>query len=296
MDTITLIRTFREVAHHGSFSLAAKMLEISRSNASKHVAELENKLNTRLLNRSTRTVSLTDAGQLLLERSTPLIDLIESTRDELRSRTETPSGRLRITAPYGLGHIRLPDMLADFMDTYPDITISLDLSNHVVDLVEEGVDLALRVGRIGNANLIVRKLHPIRMVVCAAPAYWKKHGTPNHPDDLADHAALTHSIGDGMHPQWQFLVNGLPHSVSLQSRMDATGAGPLIHMAARGQGVVYLPRLLVRPLLDSGALQAVLDPYSPDDLWLYAAYTQRRHNSAALKALLAFLEARWKTD
>lgn len=294
MDTLELIRTFREVAQRGSFSMAAKTLDVSKANVSKYVAALEAKLGSRLLNRSTRTVSLTDAGSLLMKRSTPLLEMIDLTRDELRQRSRLPSGRLRLTAPVGLGATELPTLLADFIRRYPDVHISLDLNNRVIDMVDEGIDVALRIGRITDANLIVRKLRTIDMVVCASPAYWQKHGKPAHPDDLADHDTLTYSLL-GSAPEWRFVVNGEPHTVPLlRSRLDATDSAPLIEMALQDLGVVNMPRLLMQKHLASGALQPVLQAFDPGDLWLYAAYTQRRHNSAALKALLAFMEERWR--
>ena len=293
MDTLELIRTFREVAARGGFSLAAKTLDVSKASVSKHVAELEARLGTRLLNRSTRTVSLTDAGGLLLERSKPLLEMMALTREELQHRSQEPSGRLRMTAPQGIGSVELPALLADFMQRYPEVHISLDLSNRVLDMVEEGHDLALRVGTAPNENLIVRKLRLIDVVVCASPGYWHKRGMPQHPDELAAHDAVTLSM-HGMHPEWRFKVNGKAHNVAVRSRMDATDPVPLVYMALHGLGIARVPRLLVQAHLDSGALVAVLAEYRPDDLWLYAAYTQRRHNSAALKALLAFMEARWR--
>lgn len=294
MDTLDLIRTFREVATRGGFTRAAKTLDISKANVSKHVAELETRLGARLLNRSTRTVSLTDAGGLLLERSTPLLEMMALTRDELQHRTPESSGRLRMAAPQGIGSVELPALLADFMKRYPEVYISLDLSNRVLDMVEEGLDLALRGGTTPNDNLIARKLRRIDLVVCVTPAYWQQHGVPSHPDDLATHDVLTLSLA-GRHPEWRFKVHAKPHNVALRSRMDATDPGPLLHMALLGMGVARLPCMLVKNHLDSGALQAVLNDYRADDL-LYAAYTQRRHNSAALKALLAFLEARWRVE
>lgn len=292
MDTLELIRTFREVALRGSFSLAAKTLDVSKANVSKYVAALETRLGTRLLNRTTRTVSLTDAGSLLLKRSTPLLEMIELTRDELKLRSREPSGRLRLTAPVGLGNTELPELLADFIRRYPDVHISLDLSNRQIDMVDEGIDVALRIGRITDSNLIVRKLRPIDMLVCASPAYWQQHGTPLHPDDLAEHDALTYSLVGP--PEWRFTVEGAPHLVPVQSLMDATDSAPLVHMALQSMGVVNMPRMLIQKHLDSGALQPVLEGFQSNDLWLYAAYTQRRHNSAALKALLSFMEERWK--
>ncbi len=295
MDTLELIRTFREVASRGGFSRAAKALDVSKANVSKYISELESRLGTRLLNRSTRTISLTDAGKLLLERSTPLLEMMALTRDELLHRSQEPSGRLRMTAPQGIGGVELSSLLADFMRRYPEVHISLELSNRVLDMVEEGLDLALRIGVIADPNLIVRKLQRIDLVVCATPGYWQQHGMPSHPDDLAGHDALTLSMA-GSHPEWRFKINGKPHSVALRSRMDASDPVALMQMALQGMGVTRLPRLLAQNHLESGALQAVFVDHRPDDLWLYAAYTQRRHNSAALKALLAFLEARWRQE
>ncbi|MEC5211996.1 DNA-binding transcriptional LysR family regulator [Polaromonas sp. CG_9.5] len=295
MDTLKLISTFREVAARGGFSRAAVTLEVSKANVSKYVSELERQLGTRLLNRSTRTISLTDAGILLLERSAPLLEMMALTRNDLLHRSQEPSGRLRLTAPHGLGNVELSVLLADFMLLYPEVQISLDLSNSVRDIVEEGMDLALRIGATPDPNLIVRKLRPVHMVICAAPAYWEKHGRPEHPDELAGHDALTLSLA-GMQPSWSFQVDGKPHSVALRSRMDATDSATLVQLALQGLGVARLPCLQVKKLLEDGSLQHVLPEFSLEPAWLYAAYAQRRQNSAALKALLAFLEARWRVD
>jgi DNA-binding transcriptional LysR family regulator len=183
MDSLDLIRTFREVASHGSFSQAAKKLDMSKATVSKYVAELETRFGVRLLNRSTRSVSLTDAGQLLLDRSTPVLEMVELTQAELQDRASQPAGRLRISAPHGMGNGEFPNLLADFMRYYPDVSISLQLTNRTVDLAEEGIDVDIRSGPVEDANLIVRKLRLMQMVVCASPIYWKKHGKPEHPRD-----------------------------------------------------------------------------------------------------------------
>lgn len=292
MDTLELIRTFREVASRGSFSMAARSLDVSKANVSKYVAELETRLGVRLLNRTTRTVSLTDAGALLLERSAPLVEMIELTRLELQQRSRLPSGRLRLTAPQGLGHNQLPLLLAKFMAKYPDVTVSLDLSNQVLDMVHEGIDLALRVGPIRDSNVIVRKLQQLPFVVCATPSYWEQRGLPAHPDDLADHDALTFSARDSGH-EWRFEIEGQPYDVPVRSRINTTDPMPLVALALQGLGMLWVPRNIVEEHLHSGALQGVLQDYSPRDVWLYVAYAQRRHNSAALKAMLAFLEEQW---
>jgi DNA-binding transcriptional LysR family regulator len=293
MDTLELMRTFREVAQRGSFSQAARALDVSKANVSKYVAELESKLGVRLLNRSTRTVSLTDAGALLLERSEPLMEMIDVTRAELQQRALLPSGRVRLTATHALGQVHLPALLASFMHEYPKVSVSLHLSNRLVDLVDQGIDIALRVGRLTDSSLIARKLQPVRFAVVAAPAFWATHGVPTHPDQLAGLPALTYSLGGGQDPDWMFEHDGQSLGVQVRTRAEANDGGPLAQLAAQGLGMTYLPRLIVQKEIEQGLLQPVLQDFMPTDVWLYAAYVQRRHNSAAMRALLAWLEKHW---
>lgn len=293
MDSLDLIKTFREVAAQGSFSRAAARLSMSKASVSKYVSELEARFGVRLLNRSTRSVSLTDAGALLLERSKPVLEMIELTQAELQERASQPRGRLRVSVTHGMGQGELPGLLAEFMGHYPEVDISLVLGSGTDDLAGDGIDLALRFGPIEDVNLIVRRLLRVELVVCASPAYWEKHGTPAHPGELAGHRALTRSHL-GLHPQWRFQVEGRALDVAVDSRMDASEPAPLIEVALQGFGVLYLPALLVQPHLASGALVPVLQDCVRSDMWLSAAYLQRRHNSAALRALLDFLEMRVK--
>jgi DNA-binding transcriptional LysR family regulator len=291
MDGLDLLKTFREVAARGSFSRAATVLGMSKATVSKYVAQLETRFGVRLLNRSTRSVSLTDAGHLLLERSKPLMEMIELTETELQDHAGRPQGRLRVTAPHGLGQGALPSLIGDFMAAYPDVHVSLHLSNRVIDLVEEGVDVAVRLGRIRNDNLIVRRLRPMDMVLCATPAYWARRGIPRKPDDMRRHDVLTYSLAGGA-PHLPFELDGEPYSVPVRSRMDANDAAPLIGVALGGLGAACVPAIMAQPHIERGALVPVLKEYMPSDMWLYAAYSQRRHNSAALRALLDFLEDR----
>jgi DNA-binding transcriptional LysR family regulator len=291
MDGLDLLRTFREVASRGSFSRAATALGMSKANVSKYVAHLEERFGVRLLNRSTRSVSLTDAGHLLLERSTPLMEMIELTQSELQEHAGHPQGRLRITAPQGLAQSTFPDILGEFMAIYPDVHVSLHMSNRVIDLVEEGVDIALRLGRIRDENLIVRRLRMMDLALCATPSYWAKRGLPRKPDDMRRHDVLTYSLL-GSTPSLPFEVDGKPYSVPVTSRMDANDTAMLTAIALTGLGAVCVPMSMAQPHIERGALVPVLKEYMPTDLWLYAAYTQRRHNSAALRALLDFLEMR----
>jgi DNA-binding transcriptional LysR family regulator len=289
MDTFELIRTFRDVAEQGSFSRAATRAGLAKATVSKYVSELETQLGVRLLNRSTRSVSLTDAGALLLLRSAPMLEMLALTRAELQQQASKPGGRLRVSAPRGMGQGRLPALLAKFMGHYPDVRLSLHLTQRDVDMADEAIDVALRFGPVEDDNLIVRKLRKVPLVVCASPRYWTKHGTPAHPGDLAGHDALT-SSRLGPHPRWRFETEGRPVDVPLRSRMDANEIAPLIEMAVQGFGVLYVPLLLVQAHIDRGELVAALQGHARSDLWLSAAYLQRRHNSAALRAFLDFLQ------
>lgn len=291
MDSLELIKTFREVAQQGNFSRAAAKLSMSKATVSKYIAELEERFGVRLLNRSTRSVSLTDAGALLLERSTPFMEMVELTQSELQERASQPAGRLKISAPHGMGQGDLPNLLAEFMGHYPEVSLSLHLSSRSLDMVDEGIDVALRLGPIEDQNLIVRRLVQVNLVLCASPRYWRAHGKPRRPADLVDHVALT-STNASPNPQWRFEENGAAVDVPVKSRMDATEGGPLVQVALQGFGVVYLPALLVQPHIDHGELEPALQGYVRKDMWLYAAYLQRRHNTAALRALLDFLETR----
>ena len=295
MDSLQLLRTFSEIAGSGSFSRAAERLELSRGTVSKYISILEKRFGVRLLNRTSHAVSLTDAGALLLERSKPMLELVDITEAELQDRAATPRGRLRISAPHGIGQTRLPVHMDAFLEHYPEVKISLIQTNRTVDLASEGIDIALRIGPNGNENLVLRRLLLMDMTVCASPLYWKRHGTPITPGELANHNAL---VSTELNPlsTWRFEVGGEPMQVPVQGRLDATEASPLIQAALQGAGVLYLPFLIVQPYIESGRLVPVLSDFVRSDIWLSAAYLQNRHKTAAQRAFLDFLESRIKAD
>ena len=293
MDGFNLLKTFLEVANVGSFSRAAGKLGISKASASKHVATLESRFNVRLMNRSTRSVTLTDAGRLLQLRSAPLMEMVESTQNELQAHSSHPSGRLRVAGLHGLVQTNFPRLLSEFLTLYPDVHIDLQIGNRVVDLVEEGVDIALRFGRIGDENLIVRRLQRVELALCATPSYWAKRGIPETPDDMQRHDVLTYSLS-GEPPHLPFEVDGEQYNLPIYGRMDANDSSTLIAAALAGIGAVCVPALLAQPYTERGSLVPVLKEFMPRDIWLYAAYTQSRHNSAALRALLELLKVRMR--
>lgn len=291
MDSFELLRTFREIATRRSFSSASKVLNISRASASKQVLHLEKKFGVRLLNRSTRAVSLTEAGLLLLERSEPLLAHLDMTAEQLATRAGRPSGRLQVVSPHGLGRSPLPAMLGEFVNTYPDVHVSLRLSNRDVDLVAEGADVAIRIGRIRDENVIVRRIRPMTLTLCASPRYWDRRGMPTTPSDIRQHDVLSCSP-PGSAPHLQFQSDGELYAIPVRSRMDANDAGALVNAALGDLGVVCVPTVMVWRYLQTSALVAVLQQHLPTDLWLHAAYTQRRHNSAAIRSFLDFMEDR----
>ena len=287
MDGLDLIKTFREVALRRSFSRAATSLGLSKATVSRYVAELEERTGVRLLNRSTRSLSLTDAGEVLLERSAQLVDIAENTLNDLQAHGTSPRGRLRMSAPHGLIAGWLSDVIAGFMQRYPDAYVSLQFTNENVDLVAQGIDIHLTGGRIDDMNLIVRRLVQFDMVVCASPGYWAKRGIPQEPEDLARHDVLTFAAMPAA--QLPFETEGRQYEVPVHSRMEANDPVALIELALRGAGVAYVPEPLAQSHLERGALVPVLREHMRQDNWLYAAYSQRRHNSAVMRAMLDFL-------
>ncbi len=290
MDSLDLLRTFREVAHRNSFAAAGRELDMSPASVSKYVAELETRYHVRLFHRSTRQVSLTDAGQLLYARSGSVMELVDRTEDEMRGRAMHPSGTLHLTAPHGLMRTALVRMLGEFMVLYPDVSLCLTLTNRLVDMAEDGIDLAFRVGPIESSSLVVRRLLALEMIVAAAPQYWRTHGRPTHPRELLNHRTLAMAL-PGEPPHWGFNVDGKLLDLSMQPVFSATDSAPLIPLACRGLGVIRGSRTLLREWIDSNELEPLFGQYSPRNLWLYAAYTHRRDNSAAMRALLVFLES-----
>lgn len=294
MDSLILIRAFREVAHRSSFSDAAKALGSSKANVSKYVSALEDVFGVRLLNRSTRSVSLTDAGALLLERCEPLLDMVNSTREDLLSMASQPSGRLRMSIVSALGDGELTVLLSEFAKLHPKVHLSIEYTNRRVDLVDEAVDLAIRVGRLTDSDLIVRKLRPVSFALAASPAYWKAHGKPSSPHDVASHQCLIYTQDNSNRSgqsQWLFEKSpGLTYTVNVRGSFDATDGRAHRLFALAGLGVTYLPRQIIEEDIAQGTLETALDEHLPSDTWLMAAYTQRRHNSAALRALLDFLQ------
>lgn len=291
MDRFALTRTFVAVAETGQFAEAADRLGISRAMASKHVMELEAHLGARLFNRTTRRVRLTDAGAAYLARCQDILLALEEADREVSAQASEPVGRLRISAPVSFGRLRLAAQLAAYAKKYPRVAVDLSLNDRIVDLLEEGYDLVVRIGRLADSSLISRRIGSTRLVVCAAPTYLAAHGRPQKPDDLAAHNCLRYSYVSA----WSFMVDGKAATISGPGTIACNNGDALCEMAIAGLGVVVLPDFIVAPALAAGALEEVLELYSPEPLGVYVLHATHRHAPLKLRTMIDFLAAAFST-
>lgn len=291
MDRLTGMQVFVHVARAGSFAAAAREMNMSRAMVSKHIMNLENELGVRLLNRNTRQVSLTEAGADYLERLGHILSDIEEAEAALTQLNTEPRGVLRVNAPPSFGAFHLVPMIAQYMQTCPRVRVELTLTDKSADMVEEGFDLAIEVGRLADSSLVARTLAHSRLVVCGAPAYLKRHGIPQTPEDLAAHNCLTSSRFPPR-DEWPFRgPNGDAfHKVSGSFRSNI---GDAVHrMAVNGVGLTMLPTYMVGQDLKKGRLQAVLTEYEPSPYVIAALYPDRRYLPAKVRNFLELLADR----
>jgi DNA-binding transcriptional LysR family regulator len=295
MDKLTSMVVFTRVAKAGSFASAAKELGLSRAMATKHVMQLENSLGIRLLNRTTRNLSLTEVGVVYLERCLQIIDDIEETELAVTRLQTEPRGTLKVNATPFFGAYHLAPAIAAYLDSYPDVNIELVLQTGHVDLIDEGFDLAIHLGDLNDSSLIARKLGSSQRLVCGSPSYFKQHGIPQTPDDLKKHNCL---INWSMPPrdQWQFTEadSRTATVVKVTGRLQANVADALRISAINGIGLVLLPTYMVGQDLRKGRLQAVLTDYEPAILEIHAIYPHRKHLSAKVRTFVDFLHERFQ--
>jgi len=292
MDRLVAMEAFLRVVDRGGFTAAADDLRLSRAMVSKHVQDLEEHLGARLLNRTTRKVSLTEVGRIYYERCGQILAEIAETESAVGALQARPRGLLRINAPVSFGVLHLAASVADFMAAFPDVEVELTLNDRVVDLVDEGFDLAIRIGRLADSSLIARRLAPCRRVACASPAYLQKHGHPREPADLAQHKCLGYRY-DQSRDDWQFDGAMGPVSVRVHACLQANNGDALRVAALQGAGVAMLPSFIVGPDLAGGALVAILPGYRVPELAIHALYPHSRHLSAKVRSFVDFLVPRY---
>jgi DNA-binding transcriptional LysR family regulator len=288
MDIIAGMQVFTAVVDNGSFVAAANRLDMSRAMASKSVAALEEHLGTRLLNRTTRRLSVTEAGLSFYERSVQILaDIREAEQIAGRMATE-PRGTLKVTMPLAYGLHRLGPVIAGYSMRYPQVTMDLSLSDRKVDVVEEGYDVAIRIGKLPESGLIARKLGTVHGVIVGAPDYLARKGRPAVPADLAHHVCLGYSLAT-LGDEWR--LQGPHNVVSVRSSgsMRADNGDMLRLAAVAGSGLIFQPWFIVEQDVQAGRLERVLEDYTSEELGIYAVYPSRRYLSAKVRTFIDFL-------
>ncbi len=285
------MQVFVEVAASSSFSATADKLDMSRAMVTRYVGELEQWLGARLLQRTTRSVTLTDAGESCLRRSQQMLALMENVEEETSSHDGALRGQLRITCSMSLAYAQMAAAVVDFLTLHPQLKIDLNASEGALNLVEARIDLAIRISAEPDPMLIGRMLAPCASVLVASPAYLAEHGQPQAPTDLSSHRCLSYAnFGKSV---WK-LQRGEEHTqVSVTSHFSANEATALLRAALAGGGIALQPTYLANPHLLDGSLQAVLPDWKVPDMAIYALYSSRKHLSPAVRALLDFLVERF---
>jgi DNA-binding transcriptional LysR family regulator len=293
MDRLTAMQVFVEVAHSGSFSATADKLDMSRAMVTRYVGALEQWLGARLLQRTTRSVTLTDAGESCLRRSQQMLALMENVEEETSQHDDTLRGQLRITCSMSFAYAQMAAAVTDFLKRYPQLKIDLNASEGALNLVEARIDLAVRISAEPDPTLIGRVLAPCTSVLVASPDYLRAQGVPQRPADLATHRCLSYAnFGKS---EWT-LQRGDEHAhVRVGSQFSANEATALLQAALAGGGVALQPTYLANPHLRDGSLQAVLPDWQLPAMAIYALYPSRKHLSPAVRAFLDFLVERFAT-
>ena len=293
MDRFAAIQAFVRVAETKSFSEAARRMRLSKSVVSRQISALEAELGARLFHRTTRSLTLTEVGMGYFDRVSRVLDDLEQADLSVCRLQEAPRGRLKVSAPMSFGHLHLAQAIPDFLVRCPEVEVDLSMSDRFVDLVEEGYDVAVRIGRLGDSSLIARRVASIRMAVCASPDYWRRKGVPEVPADLAGHDCLIYSLMPTP-DSWRLLSsNGTPVQVEVTGRLSANNGDVLRAAALKGLGVCYQPTFIVGADLQAGTLVSVLPDHVPDDIAAYAVYPSSRHLSPKVRAFVDFLSERF---
>ncbi|GAB4344862.1 MAG: LysR family transcriptional regulator [Gammaproteobacteria bacterium] len=302
MDSLTDIAVFVQVVESGSFTAAAEKLGLSKSVVSKYVTRLEERLGARLLHRTTRRLSLTEVGRVFHARSQLGLRELEEAEAEVSRLQGAPRGELRINSPMSFGILHLAPALPEFLSLYPELTVDMNLDDRRIDLVEEGFDLAIRIGELPDSSLVARRLAPCRHVVCGSPRYFERCGLPRTPEDLRDHNAITFKYQDSPH-EWHFVTpTGGVARVRVSGTIRMNNSLGLREALLRDVGLTLTPSFVVGADIAAGRLRAVLTDYQALELSIYALYPERRHLSPKVRAFIDFLSQRltdppyWETN
>lgn len=292
MSQLEEMRNFVRIVESGSISKAAEQLGIAKSGVSRRLVELEKRLGTLLLNRTTRRSSLTETGRTYYEGAVKLLGDVSELDAMAADSDASLSGTLRVAVPLSFGLCHLSPAIDEFFRAHPDLVINIDFSDRHIDLLEQGVDLAIRIADLGDSSLQARKICPIRLLLCASPAYFERYGIPKTPAELAGHRILQYDIGGSS--QLRLLdTQGVEHLVPVNAPLIANNGDFLKDMAVAGHGIILTPSFIAWQAIAAGELVTVLDAYSPPQLNAYAVYPQTRYLSRRARILIDFLVARF---
>lgn len=288
MDKVQEMTSFVAVVEAGSFVAAADATGLSKAAVSRHVADLEERLGVRLLQRTTRRLSLTEDGQTFFARAKELLAAIDEAESEISARTGEPFGLLRINAPLSFGILHLAPLWGRFAERHPRISLDVTLADRVVDLVEEGYDLAVRITNLPSSALVSRRLASTRMVLCASPTYLQRHGTPKHPRELATHTVFSYSYWS-TRDEWNFTRPEGPVAVRLNPRIHTNSGDTCRAAALDHQCVVLQPDFLIGEDLRRGTLVELMPEYRALEIGIYAVYPSRKLLPTKVRRMVDFL-------
>ena len=292
-DLLDGVAVFVGVINTGSFTAAAEALGHSTSYVSKTVSRLEKRLGSRLLNRTTRTISLTDVGKSYFERCNQIIIDAENAERSISQLQDTPRGLLRVNAPVSFGSIYLLDHLSKFMNSFPEITLEVEFNDRMIDVVAEGYDVVIRAGQIQDSNLVARKFTTSKSIVVGSPDYFKKNGRPEVANDLEHHACLAYSLIPNP-TLWEFIKDGNRTAVKVTPRLMCNNAAVEVAMAVNGVGIGRIPLFCCEQELAKGELEIILDDYEQPEIGVYAVFPHRQYLTAKVRAFVDFLVERFE--
>jgi len=287
MDKLSSMKVFIQAARLGSFSAAAEALAISKAMVSKHISRLEDNLDVQLFNRTTRSLSLTEVGTVYRDRVKEILDDIEEAELSVSQLSSQPRGTLRMMAPTSFGSFHLSRIVAAYLHEHSHVSIEMILTERTPDLVEERLDLAIRIGNLEDSSLFARKITDARMIVCGSADYLERHGVPKSPDDLLKHNCLTHTAHTG--EAWTFRGSQGMCKIDVHGTVRSNAADGLRIAAIQGCGLVHLPIYMVTKDLSTGRLIPVLNDYEGEKRPIHAVYQHRMHLSAKVRTFVDYL-------
>lgn len=294
MEQLSDIAVFTKVVDQGTFTAAARQLELSKSAVSKYVSRLEARLGTRLLNRTTRRLTLTEAGEILYRRAGGALADLDAAENEILELTGAPRGRLRVTMPTHFGELFLAPLLCDFMHDFPDITLELHLDNRLVDLVEERFDVGIRISALADSSLVARRLATVDLVTCAAPAYLQRRGTPAQPGELRDHDCMHYTLMRSP-GEWQYRRPGERwFGARIGGRLWCDSDAMMKRLALDGLGILRFPRLFVEDEIRRGLLQPLFEDFEMPEHSLSAIFPTRENLAPKVRVFVDFLVSQFQ--